>query len=180
MPDVFLMVDQYRKSGDPELLGDILETIAKDITLYVAGRIPRDDIPDVRQNVLLEIAKGLSRFRGKTREQFFSWCYVISRAAVANHHRKRNRQPQTHPDLETLLDMVDQSAARSRSSEEDIRDAREAIELLRSLDPECAELLFKYYVLELGLDEIGEQHGISANAARMRINRCEGKLDDGG
>lgn len=180
MPDVFLMVDEYRKSGDRALLGEILKTISEDVTLYLLGRIPKNDVPDVRQDILLEIAQGLSRFRGTTREQFFSWCYVIARAATANYHRKRDRQPQTHPDLEALLAIVEQSAVRSRSSEEDIRDAREAIELLQSLDPECADLLFKRYVLELGLDEIGEQHGITANAARMRISRCEGTLSDGG
>jgi hypothetical protein len=67
---------------------------------------------------------------------------VSLRATIAKYYIKRSRQPQTHPNFETLLALLDKNAAETRSTEAEIRDAREAVELLKKADPECFELLF--------------------------------------
>ena len=177
MRDVFAMVDEYRQSQDFKLLEAIVMAISDDITLFVAGRVPEADVLDVRQEILLEIIRGLAKFRGDTRESFFSWGYIIARAMIAKYHRTRGRQPQPHPDIDELANLVQQNADNGHSSEEDIRDALEALEVLRTTSPECYELLFNRYVLGFSLEVIGKFLGISADAARMRAKRCEDRLE---
>lgn len=179
MLNVFTMVEEYRRSRNFGLLEGIIKAISVDITLFAEGRVPADDVLDVRQEILLEIIKGLANFRGETPEQFFSWCYVISRAAIARYYQARKRKLHTHPDIEEIANLVQQSADNGHSSEEDIRDAREALEILRDTDPECYGLLYNRYVLGFKLEEIGEHLGIGANAARMRLKRCEDSLEKG-
>ena len=148
MRDVFQMVCEYRENGDPKLLEEIIKAITVDVTLFIVGSVPEADRLDVRQIILLEIVKGLGSFKGEHRGTFFSWCYVIARAVVAKYHRKRKREPQTHPDYEAFLELIDRNAEREHLSQEDRRDAREGVELLKKADPECFELLFKRHVLE--------------------------------
>jgi RNA polymerase sigma factor (sigma-70 family) len=173
MDDLIEMVVRFRKTGDPALAEKILSAMVTDVHLFVLTKIPKQDVDDVRQDALFAIALALYSFRGQSRPEFFAYCYQITRATIAKYYIQRSREPQTHPNFEALLALIDKNAAETRSTEAEIRDAREAVELLKKADPECFEILYSRHVLELRLKEIGEDLGISENAARMRVNRCE-------
>ena len=173
MDDLIEMLVRFRKSGDPALAEKIMNAILGDVHLFVLTKIPKADVDDVRQDALFAITLALFSFRGESRPEFFAYCYRITRATIAKYYRKRSREPQTHSDFDALLALLDKNAADTRPTEAEIRDVREAVELLKKADPECFELLYSRHVLELRLKEIGEDLGISENAARMRVNRCE-------
>ena len=47
-----------------------------------------------------------------------------------------------------------------------------AMNLLRNSAPPCYVLLWDRFILECEHEEIGEALGVSADAARMKVNRC--------
>jgi RNA polymerase sigma-70 factor (ECF subfamily) len=179
MPEVFELIAAYRKSRDPKLLNEVLSLLASPISLFLVAKIPAQDVSDVRQDVLLSIFKGIRAFKGESREQFFSWCYIIARAAIATYYRKREKLGEPPPDYETMLKMLEKNAERAHRKEEELRDAREALAFLQRADSDCFDLLYKRHVLEFSFDEIGRLFGISANAARMRVERCAKSLAKG-
>ena len=167
------MVVKYSKTGDPALAEKILNAILPDVHLFVLTKVPKQDVDDVRQDAVFAIALALYSFRGESRPEFFAYCYRITRASIAKYYRKRSREPQTYSDFEALLALIDEDAVNAHFTEVEKNDAREAVELLKRADPECFALLYSRHILELRLKEIGEDLGISENAARMRVNRCE-------
>jgi RNA polymerase sigma factor (sigma-70 family) len=173
MDNLIEMLVGFRKTGDPALAEKIMSAVLADVHLFVFTKIPKEDVDDVRQDALFAIALALYSFRGESRPEFFAYCYRITRATIAKYYRKRSREPQTHPNFEALLALIDKKAADTRSTEAEIREEREAVELLKKTDPECFEILYSRHILGLRLKEIGEDLGISENAARMRVNRCE-------
>jgi RNA polymerase sigma factor (sigma-70 family) len=173
MDDLIKMLVGFRKTGDRALAEKIMQAILTDVHLFVLTKVPMQDVDDVRQDALFAIAQALYSFRGESRPEFFAYCYRITRATIAKYYRTRSREPQTHADFDALLAMIDKDAVNAYSTEIDKSDAREAVELLKKADPVCFELLYKRHVLELLLKDIGEDLGISENAARMRVNRCE-------
>jgi len=173
MDELISMLVRFRTSGDPALAESIMKAIVEDVHMFVLPKVPKQDVEDVRQDVLFAIAQALSSFRGESRQEFFAYCYRIARATIAKYYRKRSREPETHPDFDEFLALIDKEAVNAHFSEVDKSDAREAVQMLKLADPECFELLYTRYVLELPLKEIGEDLGISENAARMRVNRCE-------
>ena len=54
----------------------------------------------------------------------------------------------------------------------------EIAESLEKAEPQCFELIFRRYVLDDDFKIIGADLGISADAARMRINKCIEKFNE--
>jgi RNA polymerase sigma factor (sigma-70 family) len=178
MKDIIDMVIEYREGPDPERLGRIIELLRPDLFLFIYSRIPENDVEDVCHEILLEIIKGLHSFKGSKRRERYSWCFMLARAGIAKYYRKRVRIPKLDLDFDELSRLIDQNAARAHRSEMDKRDAYEALEMIRKAVPDCAELLYERYILGLQLKEMGARRGISEDAAKMRLKRCDDKLQE--
>jgi RNA polymerase sigma factor (sigma-70 family) len=166
-------IERFLKTRDPALVEPVVTALSTDIFLYVSNRgYSMEDAKDMRQDVMLDIVKGIFSCRAKDRPQFFAWCYAIARHRIARFLRERKRQPQPHPDFDALRERADTYAASQPSLENEKSKLREAIEILRRLGGDCYELVVSRHFFGLGLKEVGENFGISEDAARMRINRC--------
>jgi RNA polymerase sigma factor (sigma-70 family) len=173
MDDLIEMIGRFQKTGDPALAEKIIIALYAEIYLFILPKVPSADVEDVRQDAVISIVHALYSFRGNSRGEFYGFCYRIVRVTIAKYYRKRSREPLTHADFEEILALIDKDAVNARSSEIDRSDAREAVAMLEKADPECFELLYSRHVLGVRLRELGEERGISENAARMRVNRCE-------
>jgi RNA polymerase sigma factor (sigma-70 family) len=170
LDDLFL---DYRRTGSPETVGRIIKAIYKSVYLGVIRKVRVDDAADLTQNIIIEIVKGLHLFRGVTSREFHGWCYAISRAQIAKHYREKGKHGEgTHLDFDEFSRMVDQNALANNLTESEKRELHEINERLRNADPECYELVFRRHVLENDYKTLGDDYGISAGAARMRVERC--------
>ena len=125
-----------------------------------------EDLKDLRQDIMLNIWKGLPYFRGKS--ALSTWIYRVALNTCVSTVRKRSKQLST-VSLETLADSVPDPESGSR----------EHIDLLHSLISGLSPL--DKAVITMWLDdrkysEIAEVTGISRNNVAVRINRIKNKL----
>lgn len=122
-----------------------------------------DDFQDLRQDVLLNIWKGLAAFRGDSSS--LTWIYRVTLNTCVSTVRKRNRGPATER-LDTLpvdlADDVEESAMRER------------LEMLHSLISELSPVdkaIVTMWLDECSYDEIAEVVGMSRNNIGLRLHR---------
>lgn len=153
----------------------VLDGVEAKIQLFCASSIADSFAArDVAQHALMAIAKDLARFRGDTLPEFWAWCFQISRNKIRDHFRERAQiedrfRPLPPDEIERLIDQAGGSGALSPADKVDFDDA---IRLLRQAEPECLEYLWKHFVFGLGYQDIADDHALSYDGARMRVNRC--------
>jgi len=161
----------------------IIEEVGPALLAYIERHCLREDVEDVSQETLMAIAENLEKFevRDDSARLFWGWCYRIARRKVADAHRRRGKESQ-HTSLddeavgaEALWRAIEASEVDEPMSRGERLDLQEAIDLLKSLSPECFECLWKYHILGLPFVEIWESEELGYDTARRRIERCEAK-----
>ena len=125
-----------------------------------------DDLKDLRQDIMINIWKGLKSYRGDS--SLSTWIYRVALNTCVSTVRKRSRYPSTLP-LETAPDPTDESDA----------DKRDRIETLHRLIATLSPLdkaIVTMWLDERKYEEIAEVTGISRNNVAVRINRIKLKL----
>ena len=126
-----------------------------------------DDMKDLRQDILINIWKGLKNFRGDS--SVSTWIYRVALNTCVSTVRKRYRKPVTVP-IET------QSADAPSDGEENLNDRinslHAAIATLSPLD----KAVITMWLDEKKYEEIAEVTGITRNNVAIRINRIKQKL----
>lgn len=169
-------IQHYRRGRDFDLQLRLVEEILQDVRpalhLYLNRRCPEAELDDVLQESLVAIATSLVDFEGCTTRQFWSWCYRIASNKLNDTLRQKNQSSLeriTDEDLWAGLEVV----AGPGSLPPGLRhDLEYAMNLLHNSAPPCYELLWNRFILECEHEEIGEAFGLSADAARMKVNRC--------
>ena len=151
---------------------EIVVRVGPMLGAFVASRCPEAAAEDVCQEVLIAIAEGVPKFRGKTARQFWSWCYRIAFRRVADHLRRKSNQPMPSLDVEEIRRAVEATAVERPISEGTYTDLERALMLLYQSKPPCVEYLLLHFILGLDYDEIAAMHGTTPNAMRMQIQRC--------
>ena len=127
-----------------------------------------DDLKDLRQDIMINIWKGLGTFRGES--SLSTWIYRVALNTCVSTIRKRTKRPSTvsseginEPEVETDFAL------------------KERIETLHSMISTLSPLdkaVITMWLDERKYEEIAEVTGISRNNVAVRINRIKQKLAD--
>lgn len=127
-----------------------------------------DDLKDLRQDIMINIWKGLATFRGDS--SLSTWIYRVALNTCVSTVRKRTKSPSTIP----LEGIREPEADTDNSSRERIETLHKVITTLSPLD----KAIITMWLDERKYDEIAEVTGISRNNVAVRINRIKQKLSE--
>lgn len=167
------LLKQYRRTASKEALSELLGSTYRNIYLAVLGKVSVNDAADVTQVAMVQVACGLPKFRGESAASYRSWCYQITRAQIAKYYHAREKNAEaTHPDHAEFERLINIYALENNLSEVELLEMREINQQLRAADPDGYELIYRHAVLGDTFRTIGEDLGISEDAAGMRFRRC--------
>jgi RNA polymerase sigma-70 factor (ECF subfamily) len=160
--------------GDPAAMERVLSALAPTLQRF-ARRLCGDgpDVDDTVQDAMLQIARKLSEFEG--RSSLTSWSYAVARSACS--HRRRglkNRPP-------VADDMADERVSAEPSPESIASDAeltRALREVLDGLPEDYREVIVLRDVEGLTAPEAAEAIGLSVDALKSRLHRARSALRD--
>ncbi len=140
---------------DPELL--------RDLRRFIGGRVPRIEADDVLQTTLAAALE--SEHAPSDPEEFRRWLFGVARNKVADHFRKRGREPLVYDDP------PDQAAPDSASN-----DARELLRWVEKELPEGdqSEDTLEWMLREGAgekLENIAKEENLPAPRVRQRVSR---------
>ena len=124
---------------------------------------------DLAAQTWLDVVAALTRFEGDE-AAFRRWVFTIARRRVADSQRRWWRRPRTVP-----LDVFDQ-ATKSGDVASAAVDRQCAVEHIRRLPPELAEIVFLRVVAEFSAEEVGEITGRPAATVRVLQHRALHRL----
>jgi RNA polymerase sigma factor (sigma-70 family) len=135
-------------------------------------RLSHDAAKDALQEVLKAIAVSLKGFKGDTHKEFWGWCYRIARNKLSDHFRQQYAERVQPLPPDELWQMMELTAHAKPISPGVRHDLDHIIKLLTAAKPDCADLLWKHYVIGLDYAEIALERDLSYDNARIKIGRC--------
>jgi RNA polymerase sigma-70 factor (ECF subfamily) len=136
------------------------------------------DAEDVTQDVLLQVIRKLSTFRGES--ELSTWLHRVTVNAALAHRRRQARRPERH--LEVSLDCIEpESRSDSRMPDDKAlnRELRQHLERAIARLPEMyRDVLVLADVEGLANAEIGERLGLTLPAVKSRLHRARLMLRD--
>lgn len=159
--------------GDERAFARLVEATHRDV-FTLARRLTGDDedARDVTQEAYLRAFKGIGGFRGDS--MFSTWMYRITANCAATYLGRRSRhrhEPLPHSDV------ADTDAALDPQAHTEAGDTREQLLVaLDALPPKLRAVMVLRDVYELPHSVIGEELGISAAAAKVRLHRARRRL----
>ena len=164
-------------TGDPAALHELLEKVRPDV-LRVCGRfLPyREDAEEACQDALLAVARGITRFEG--RSAFRTWMYrLAANRALSTYDRLRRQVP-----AERVAQLPERADPRRTSVIAGTR--LDLLDALAGLRPEFAEAVALRDVVGLGYPEIAALQNVPEGTVKSRIHearrRLRERLADGG
>lgn len=190
MPESSNDLLQRAIAGDSDAVDELIREHEPRLLAFVRSRVgpalrARESVRDLLQEVLLEIVQGLAAFEYRSEPQFRAWLYTVAARRVhdrARYHRRGKRDVDHQRGLEDTT--VGQELLRKGYStvstplrtlqhKEDIERLEDAFAALEEVDRDVLSLA---YFCGMSLAEIGEQLGISSEAARKRKTRAQARL----
>lgn len=141
---------------------------------FIQRRVSENDAEDILQDVLLRMHNGLPKLR--EREQLAPWMFRIARNAIADHLRKRARNParpapRDEPPLEQPALPLDETAITESLAG--------ALDSLIERLPEKYQSAIRLTELEgRSQQEMADVLGLSLSGAKSRVQRGREKLRD--
>lgn len=128
----------------------------------VAGNQPAPVVDDIRQEVLVAVARSIHRYRGDAR--FTTWLYTVASNVAVSHLRR------IRPTVELGPEAVLSDGARRRMSS--VVSERDLVwEAIRSLPPQYRTTVQLRDIEGLSYAEIAERQGVEINTVRSRLAR---------
>ena len=139
---------------------------------YIARRLHPDMVEDACQETLIAIATGLEKITANTDQRVWSWCYRIASNKIVDQRRAAGKHAALPLDL-SEIELGLEAAVREESIPSAERlDLNDTLQLLRAVNPPCADLLWERYVQDLSYEEIAQFHDWTYDAARMAVTRA--------
>jgi RNA polymerase sigma factor (sigma-70 family) len=154
--------------GDQQALGELLKVIERDVLRHCARFLPcRQDAEEACQDALLQVARNIGRFEGRSR--FSTWLHVVVANSARSTYRGLKRRsveqagelPAQRPDPRRTSVIA--------GSRVDILDAMEDLERRK---PDLIEVLVLRDVSQLEYTEIAEQLGLPLGTVKSRIHEA--------
>jgi RNA polymerase sigma factor (sigma-70 family) len=176
MDDLIKLVRTFRFAAALDervrLIEEIFPRIEPDLRFYVFSAIRPSVAEDVLQEVLKAIATSMGTFRGNSNEEFWGWCYSITRNKINDQFRRQARDRLQPMSPEELCQLADASENHSSLSAGDKHDLEYAMNLLNNSKPECYEYLRLHYLFGLTYAEIAAEQHLKYDTVRMKVGRC--------
>jgi RNA polymerase sigma factor (sigma-70 family) len=154
--------------GDREALNSLLRVIEPDVLRHCSRFLPcRQDAEEACQDALMQVARNIHRFEGRSR--FTTWLHVVVANSARSTYRSLKRRS-----LEQAGDLPQQRPDPRRTSviagsRVDILDAMEDLERRK---PDLIEALVLRDVSQLEYSEIATQLGLPLGTVKSRIHEA--------
>lgn len=128
----------------------------------------RDEKKDLFQEVVLQLWKSFASFRGESKVT--TWIYRVALNTAISAFRKETKKPD-HTDIEYVKIQIPEDT--------DFQEKDEQFQMLYQAIKQLSEIeraLIMLYLDDHPYEEIAEMMGITANNARVRMNRIREKL----
>ncbi|MBC6459261.1 RNA polymerase sigma factor [Actinomadura sp. HBU206391] len=154
--------------GDQAALNDLLRAIEPDVMRHSSRFLPcRQDAEEACQDALLQVARNIGKFEGRSR--FSTWLHVVVANSARSTYRSLKRRsveqvgelPQQRPDPHRTSVIA--------GSRVDILDAMEELEARK---PDLIQALVLRDVSQLEYSEIAEQLGLPLGTVKSRIHEA--------
>jgi RNA polymerase sigma factor (sigma-70 family) len=165
-----LVEDLARRAaaGDPAALDDLLSRVRPTVLRHCQRLLPcREDAEEACQDALLQVARTIGRFEGRSR--FTTWLHVVVANCARQTYRslkRRSLERSSDVPVETADPRTTSVIAGSRL---DLLDALERLEAHR---PELVTPLVLRDICQLDYDEIAEQTGAPVGTVKSRIHHA--------
>jgi RNA polymerase sigma-70 factor (ECF subfamily) len=143
------------RAGERDAFARLYESFAPLVHGVLLARVPYDEVSDLVQDVFLVAFRKLESLRDATR--FGPWVAMIARNRAMDFHRRRR-------ETEELRDEVARGAGH-------VAEAREALEIIRSLPEAYRETLVLRLVEGMTGPEIAERTGLRPASVRVNLHR---------
>lgn len=160
------------QGGDAEAMEQVLSTLAPTLQRF-ARRLCGDgpDVDDTVQDSLLQIARKLPEFEG--RSSLTSWSYAVARSACSHRRRGLKNRPPVEDEF------ADERVSEAPSPERIASDAelsRLLHEVLDRLPDDYREVIVLRDIEGLTTPEAAEAVGLSVDALKSRLHRARSAL----
>ena len=143
------------RAGDRDAFARLYESFSPLVHGVLLARVPYDEVSDLVQDVFLVAFRKLGSLRDATR--FGPWVAMIARNRAMDFHRRKR-------ETEELREEVSRGAGA-------LDEAREALEIIRSLPEAYRETLVLRLVEGMTGPEIAERTGLQPASVRVNLHR---------
>lgn len=143
------------RAGDRDAFTRLYESFAPLVHGVLLARVPYDEVSDLVQDVFLVAFRKLGSLRDASR--FGPWVAMIARNRATDFHRRRR-------ETEELREEVGRGGGA-------LVEAREALEIIRSLPEAYRETLVLRLVEGMTGPEIAERTGLQPASVRVNLHR---------
>ncbi|GIW91567.1 MAG: DNA-directed RNA polymerase sigma-70 factor [Pirellulaceae bacterium] len=177
------LLEQLRH-GDEQAWQDFAYVFGPLIESWCVGAgLPRDSVPDIRQEVLRSVSKNIASFRrDRPGDSFRGWLWQVTRNKIRDFWRAERCRPQAvggtqfHQELGNLADPISANSAPTSFHEERKLVGR-ALELVRGQVAGPTFEAFRLLVLEgLTAADVAQQLGMSTGAVYVAKSRVLKRL----
>ena len=143
------------RAGDRDAFARLYESFAPLVHGVLLARVPYDEVSDLVQDVFLVAFRKLGSLRDASR--FGPWVAMIARNRATDFHRRKR-------ETQELREEVARGAGH-------VAEAREALEIIRSLPEAYRETLVLRLVEGMTGPEIAERTGLRPASVRVNLHR---------
>ena len=160
-------------AGDDAALNDLLALIQPEVLRRTGKMLPhREDAEEAAQDALLQVARRISSFEG--RSAFRTWLYVVVSNAARQTYRDLRRRASERP--LTVEEQVRPDPRRTSVIAGSRIDLLEALEALESTHPQLV-LPFVYRDLaDLEYEEIARRLDLPLGTVKSRLNQARQEI----
>jgi RNA polymerase sigma-70 factor, ECF subfamily len=156
------------KSGDESAFAELFRATQPIVLRYLSSLAAASMVDDIASDTWVSVVKGLESFVDDDPGGFQAWVLTTARRRWIDEVRRRNRRPESPAGDE----MVDVAALSDVESEVDQRlGERSAIDLLKRLPPDQAEVVMLRAVAGLDVERVAQIVGKTPGSVRVLSHR---------
>ena len=154
------------RTGDEAAFACIFQDVQPALLRYL--RVITAEPEDVAGETWVQVVTGLRRFRGEEQD-FWAWLFTIARNRAADASRSRHRRPAVPLDMTEAAQQLTTADAADQALEAVSTQA--AMELIKSLPREQAEIIMQRVVVGLDATDVAKIVGKTPGAVRVAAHR---------
>jgi RNA polymerase sigma-70 factor (ECF subfamily) len=171
------------KQHDDHAWSELIELYAPLVYFWCRrSGLAEQDVPDVIQDVFRSVVAGIELFRkDRPADTFRGWLRTVTRNCLADHFRRRNRNPaavggtDAHLRIERLPDHAAEIDDEERSAEQAL--FHRALETIRQhFDPKTWQAFWRVVVDGLSAGEVGAELSMRPGTVRVAKSRVLQRL----
>ena len=155
------------RTGDEAAFARIFHDVQPTLLRYL--RVITAEPEDVAGETWIQVVKGLRRFRGGEQD-FRAWLFAIARNRAADAGRSRHRRPAVPIDMTEAEQQLTTTADAADQALEAVS-TQAAMELIKSLPREQAEIIMLRVVVGLDAGDVAKIVGKTPGAVRVAAHR---------